>query len=588
MKTPINIFRSWKSHCWRGDLNHALQVYTDQELNQIREHGYNGIWLNQKLSEYTPSRIIPEFGKNSARYLEVLDKLIQRARKHEVGVYLYLLEPRGLLKNDPFWRKHPDLKGQFWKEPTFGWDSYALCSSHPIVRAYLYDSVRQVTRQFPELAGFFAITAGEDNSTCVCKLWKQQHFHRSMPGKPLTRLETDLSCPRCKTKPIPEIIGDLLNLLYDAMVSGNPRCQLLAWDWGWDRLPHRETELSICKRIHKEIIFLSDFEIGGSRTILGKKHAVNEYSLGYTGPSPRFRKHVRFAKQNGRRIGAKLQIGTTHELATVPNLPLIHSIYRKVMWARANGVDAVLATWNFGNMPTLNTYAFGQAFTVSRTCNPHTFYHGIVRRYLHVNKAELALLMRAWGWFEKAMNHYPYSTPFIYAGPINYSPSYWLKPRPIQGTPLGLGHYVMERGDDLSACLGGYSLREVIEGLEKVSRLWDEGLSLYHQVLKRRCSPRMEEESRSAHCTACVFKSVLNIFRLYRLCLRWNARTSWEPYQQLCIQEKDNCRSLLPMLREDKRLGFHVECQKYLFSEGLVRKKLEMLERYIERSESTI
>lgn len=122
MKSSINIIRSRKGHCWSGDLNHALQVYTDRELSQIREHGYNGIWLNQKLSEYTPSRIIPEFGKNSARYLDVLGKLIQRARKHDIGVYLYLLEPRALLKKDPFWRKHPDLKGQFWEEPTFGWD----------------------------------------------------------------------------------------------------------------------------------------------------------------------------------------------------------------------------------------------------------------------------------------------------------------------------------------------------------------------------------------------------------------------------------------------------------------------------------
>ncbi|MDD2707986.1 MAG: hypothetical protein PHV34_08255 [Verrucomicrobiae bacterium] len=579
--SAINIFRSWKSDCWQGDLQKALRVYTDRELAEIREHGYNGIWLHQKLSDYTPSRLFAEFGTARDRYLDVLDRLIQRAQRHNIGVYLYLLEPRAIETNDPFWKNHTELRGQFWKQPGSNREYYALCSSHPTVKQYLHDSMLQLTRQLSGLAGFFVITAGEDFSTCICKLWKRSHFQRVIAGQPLTEMETDLSCPRCKARTIPEIISDLLNLLYDGIISGNPGCKMLAWDWGWDRLPYQRAEVSIVKRIHKDIIFLSDFEIGGSRTILGRKRPVNEYSLSYAGPSPRFLKHFRFSRKNGCRIGAKLQVGTTHELATVPNLPLIRSLYRKVAWARAAGLDAVLATWNMGNMRTLNTYAFGQSFAVSKLFNQHIFYHVIIRRYLGARESELLLFMRAWKCFEKAMNYYPYSTPFIYGGPINYAPAYWLMPRSIQGTPTGMSCDARERGDDLDSCRGGYTVEEIIHGFEMLITHWQRGMFFYRHALLKCRTVHAQEEYRSALCALCAFKSALNVYRLYEVCLRWDAGKSWKAYRNLCEQERDNCQTLLPILKRDKRLGFHAECQQFLFSEKLVKKKLAILSGYI-------
>ena len=55
------------------------------------------------------------------------------------------------------------------------------------------------------------------------------------------------------------------------------------------------------------------------------------------------------AQQRGLAVMAKLQVGTTHELSTVPNLPLVDHLYEKLVGAEQLGLAGFLATWNFGN-----------------------------------------------------------------------------------------------------------------------------------------------------------------------------------------------------------------------------------------------
>ena len=94
-----------------------------------------------------------------------------------------------------------------------------------------------------------------------------------------------------------------------------------------------------------------------------------------------------------------------------------------------------MATWNFGNMRTLNTYAFGQAVK-KKQINRAVFYNDIVRRYLRITPAEVTGLKKAWALFAQAMDNYPFSIAFLYEGPVNYAPVHWLLPRKTKGTSL--------------------------------------------------------------------------------------------------------------------------------------------------------
>lgn len=573
----INIFRSPVTSCWDGDLDSGVENIDDYELEGIASHGYNGIWLHQPLKDYTPSGIFSEFGRKSGHYLRLLEKLSIRASKHGVRIYMYLLEPRAMSIDDPFWEKHPELRGQYFFQPGLEREYYALCSSQPMVREYLYDSLQKTCSMID--MDFFSITAAEDFSACIGKLvgeMQAREIHCCEPDGSMVKND----CPLCSRRTGAEIIAELLNTMHAGITAGNPKAELIAWDWGWRKLPWPDTEKKILDSIHKDIIYISDFEIGGERQFPRKKR-IYEYSLSYVGPSETFSRLTKYADKQGRRVGAKLQIGATHELATVPNLPLMHNLWQKVDAAKKHNATVSFSTWNLGTYRTLNTWLFGHAFKLPESMS-WTEFLNMACNYLSVPFEMSEKLELAWACFERAMEYLPYNVPMLYQGPINYAPAYWLPPRQIKGTPMGMSCHIQKRGDDLDYCCGDYSLDEVIQLFGNLVENWHKGLP-YLEELKDRLpevSARFMEEYNTACCIYHVYRSVLNVFRAFRLCRAW-AENMEEEYRLICADELKNCRRLLPYLESDARLGMHLECKAYFFNAKSVTKKISRLAKYL-------
>ena len=110
MSKQITIFRSALTSCWDGDMDTGIEKIDDAELAKIAQYGYNGIWIHQPLRDYTPSGIFPEFGQKSEIHLPLLEGLCKRAARYGIRVYMYLLEPRAILADDPFWKIYPELR----------------------------------------------------------------------------------------------------------------------------------------------------------------------------------------------------------------------------------------------------------------------------------------------------------------------------------------------------------------------------------------------------------------------------------------------------------------------------------------------
>ena len=110
--------------------------------------------------------------------------------------------------------------------------------------------------------------------------------------------------------------------------------------------------------LDRDVALMADFEIGGRKVILGKERVIGEYSLSYVGPSEKFTAAAMEANRTGHDVFAKLQIGTTHEIATVNNLPLIPNLLGKARRLRESDASGAMLCWNFGNRLTLNTWAF--------------------------------------------------------------------------------------------------------------------------------------------------------------------------------------------------------------------------------------
>jgi hypothetical protein len=97
--------------------------YPEGYLAQLAELGVNGVWLQGVLHKLARWPLAPELADQYEQRLECLAQLVARARRHGIGIYLYLNEPRSLPA--AFFDRHPELRGV-----TEG-DFSALCTSVP-------------------------------------------------------------------------------------------------------------------------------------------------------------------------------------------------------------------------------------------------------------------------------------------------------------------------------------------------------------------------------------------------------------------------------------------------------------------------
>src|SRR5262249_24121869 len=157
--------------------------------------------------------------------------LIERARRHGVGVYLYLNEPRA--RPLAFFDSHPELRGVVEQtadegrrteddeagssvlRPSSSVAYAALCTSVPEVQRYLVEAVAALCGAAPGLAGFFTITASENLTHC----WSHGRGER---------------CPRCGQRSPAALAAEVNACVAEGIRRSGAGARLIAWDWGWD------------------------------------------------------------------------------------------------------------------------------------------------------------------------------------------------------------------------------------------------------------------------------------------------------------------------------------------------------------------
>jgi len=554
----------------------AEQVYTDDELAGIAGAGFNAIWIHTLLHQIVNSPVLPELGANCDLHLNALRKLIDRAAKHGLKVFLYMQPPRGLPTDHPFWEKHPEAGGHIETrlsadDSSENIDFRCFCTSQPIVKKYLRSASEILARELPNLGGIIMITASEYSSHCIARCGKTL-------GAMGEIIEIETTCPYCAEREPAEVISEIITLMRDGIRAVSDKMEILAWNWSWTfyyAKPCRE----IIERLPKDIILLIGFERGGSQDYCGHKNAVvDEYSISYAGPSEQCKESLAAAKEYGLRTATKLQFGTTHELATVVSLPLIGNIFRKADFMRRNQIVGFMGCWNFGNMLSANTAAFNYFFSEKDSTDEIQALQRFATEYMPgCNASEV---MKVWYIFADAMLNYPFGIPYLYAGPTNYSLAYVPSPKPLNNISAGRAWLNDERGDDLSACLADFSIDEVINGFDKLSSMWKEGVSQLESALSACDSKNGVSEIANAKVCGAVFHSTMNTFKFYKLRLDWS-EDKIEEYKNIAKDEIAVLEAIKPVVASDKRFGYHSEAHAYLFNEEMIEEKIKTLKSQI-------
>lgn len=571
-RSPLSAFGHFlrRPNSWQEETVTALDAYADSELARIAASGFNAIWVHGNLNHVVRTAIFPELGPDARLHQQRLNALVERAGRHGLQVFLFCQPPRAIPIEDAFWRHHPNVAGQaetVVNEDHHVFEVLSLCTSMEDVKHYLYQAAAELARNVPRLGGLILITASEYPAHC----WSRRG--RIMQGDG-SFADAAMECPRCARRKPEAVVSEVIQLVRDGVRSASADWTILVWNWSWSfylAAPCGE----IIAALPKDVVLLVDFERGGRKVIAGKERIIDEYSLAYAGPSQQFTASLDIARHHGIPVMAKLQFGTTHELGTVPNLPVLGNVFAKADAVRTLGLAGFMGCWNFGNMVSANTAGFNAFLSGELPARRDEALRAFASQYFP--GCEPGAVCDAWLTFGEAMDHYPFSIPFLYSGPTNFAFILPLQRGPLVGKPLGPSHLLHERGDDMSSAVVDFSIEEIIAGLDRLAQLWSGGLQAFKAALQACQDVHAREELDTATVCWHAFRSAAHFCRVYRLRRQWNAAMLPE-YHAIIRDELNNLRDVLPILRRDSRFGYHIEAHGYQYDADGVAAKIRALE----------
>jgi len=560
------IFRVHGSQYHHDEIMEASTTHTDERLAEIAAMGFDGVWLHANLKWLAPTSLFESHVDRVAERVASLIETVQRAKQHGIGVWLYLNEPRSFPADHPFWAEHPECRGHHHNDNRWdiGWPwafkrqpCFTLCLSAKPVVDFLCQATESLLRQVPDLAGIITITNSEHPTHCYSKLG----------------ISKPTGCPRCASRPRVEMPLTVLRAMAEGMRAADSAAQLAAWTWSWSSLaPDPQQEL--LDGLPAEIVLISDYERGEPVERAGVRFEVDEYAFATAGPSQRFSLYHRACGQ--REIWAKLQIGTTHELATMPNIPALSCLYDKIANMRRDGVRGALATWTMGLRPTVNSFVAGRLLaSVGQLPDKETALIELAMDYFDIGQAAARNVVHAWNQFSDAIRYFPTTMAFCYYSPVNYAPAYpWKLQR--DGTPMARSWTPEPWGDKLEQSLGSLTMAQVIRLLDELTLRWNRGIAPYRIALADG-NARARQKLSVAEACGVFYESCRGA---YRFALAAEQGCSNVVLADLIRGEIALCARAIQLLKDDDRLGWHDDCG-WMIRPALVESKVASLKRML-------
>ncbi|MBU4248044.1 MAG: hypothetical protein KKD14_06740 [Verrucomicrobia bacterium] len=564
-RSPCAPYR-WKSG-W--ELEDDNDFYPDELLNKYAHCGINGIWVAGLLRNLVPSKVIPELGPARHR-LDKLQQLVARAARYGIKIFLFCIEPRSLPVGHPVLKAYPEIKGV----------SSGLCTSTSLVQAYIRDVMCELFTTVPALGGVINIFNGERHTTC----WLHDEFVQA--------------CPRCRVRSQTDVLAEDLNCFMAGIRAASPSAKLIAWAYLMDSRNDSMTSLPIdpvlelMKKTHPDIIWMGNFEHGGTRELCGKRIGIHEYSLSYIGPSDQFRKLALAAQPIKRKIYAKLQIGTTYEIGSVPYLPVPGIVYAKCSAIDELNVSGMMVNWTIGGYPGLMQKAAGEA-----AFHPRPPQRQFLERLAGLDWGMDAapMVAKAWDHFANGLQSYPCSTAVFYFGPITRSPAYHLhldrENRTAQPYNFGLdwSRNLQPFEDQVSRWLGPFTAHEVIGLFRAMDTAWSKGLLILRTLsLNHADNVELPKQTAVAAAIRVQLLSVANVIEFYTL-RDGLLHSAGEKQRGLLARMRQVAEDDLTLASEMKQylkihpaIGFFPEMYAYSYSAKLIDDKIQQVYTMLE------
>ena len=550
-----------------NELASDIDYYPEAYLNRLAHDGINGLWIGASFHDILKSDVIPECGADSERRLKKLGEIVKKCRRYGIGIYLFSIEPASGYSN-PHLEKHPEFLGS---KGRYG-DTHLFCPSTEGCQKYIKDAITRLFTAIPDLAGFMDITTGECLSGCGSNYI--------------------FACPRCKEKfgSHAATLAATEKMIADAMKEVAPHAEFISWTYNqrvWDRETLRQT----CELRDPSIIHMQNFEDYAKPTQLGRKRIAMDYWLSFTGPGEIMAESLAINRRRGVRTYAKIQACSSHEISTVPYVPVPGILYDKYKFMRENDISGVVQCWYFGNYPCMMNKAACELSFEPFFDKKNDFLEHMAGIYWGSNARTVA---SAWEKFEEGYRNFPVSVSFEWFGPMQDSPAVPLHlipaDHPMPSTwlicdPVG--------GDRIGECLtDGHTPSEAIELASGMCRGFYEGNAILSTLDAEGDYPRFEQKS-VAKALSVLFESGLNILRFYELrhrlgLCKGDPREILDSLEEIAREERKNSERMIELCAADSRLGYHSEAHGYKFFDEKLKWRIGELDKCLETEFPTI
>lgn len=561
----------------RDELLDEVDYYPDHYLNRLAHDGVNALWLTVEFRDLCRTSLTPEYGPQAGRRFAKLQRTVDACLRYGIRTYLFCIEPRAWEAGEPVLQRHPELG-----RAAIAGGRRLFCPASETARQYLRECTGIIFRRVPKLGGILNISHGERPTTCLSGLAP------TGGGR--------VGCPVCAHKQPWEILYDSLEAMEEGMHEAAPGAELISWLYMPQEKGPFRTDLAdwvydIPFHTPARVIVQFNFESGVRREDFGRLIVGGDYWLSEPGPSERFARIAESARLGDTPLAAKIQNGCSHEVATVPYVPVPSLLYRKYAAMRELGVSHVMLCWYFGNYPGLMNRAGCRLCAEPFPETEEDFLQELAARDWG---GQAQTMVQAWKLFAEGYRQFPLTNYFQYYGPMHDGPVWPLHLKPVDAflAPTWLLGNTQTRetwppsGDRIGEALGPYSLEEGISLCRRMSEAWDRGLDLLAGIAPR--NRQQELDLGVAEALGCQFRSGLRILqfyehreRLFRLDGKSERLALLDDMRRLVQAEQADGERLALLAEADSRLGFHSEAEGYKYFPAKLRWRRQQLARLL-------
>ena len=253
------------------------------------------------------SNAIPELAvRRVPGMLESNQKGMKELGKYGLKAYAWLDTRQKFPKDDPVFMAHPEIRGALtWAAN----GEYTLCTSHPLVRRYLKESVEGMFKSLSELAGVVLIVGGEGFYHCHMRPFGVSKGHTN--------------CSRCEPLGAEGAVADLCNHLASAARSVRPDAEVVLWPYSAEHVWAADFAVAgLLEKLKPGTALLTEIE--KSETIAkpnGIQKSIWDYSIDFIGPAKRTKQQIEVCKKHHIPVYLRSEPELGFEAPRLPQIP---------------------------------------------------------------------------------------------------------------------------------------------------------------------------------------------------------------------------------------------------------------------------